>query len=195
MLKSTWKENLKWKTEKMKKVLKFEIQNWFKMISHLADCWWSCRSYNRMYLTMYLKMYLNEVHEVNFSLYLTFHILWYIQRFSQNLTTPHFVEFVVFVVLVVHITYHHTLWYFEKIVTNCAQLCALKCAQIGHLGRMFYCAQLFHISEIDSDCACWQSETWWKIYEIRRVLDQNIKKLEWVSFQTGVDAEGRCQWL
>ena len=143
MLKSTWKENLKWKTEKMKKVLKFEIQNWFKMISHLADCWWSCRSYNRMYLTMYLKLYFNEVHEVNFSLYLTFHILWYIQRFSQNLTTPHFVEFVVFVVLVVHITYHHTLWYFEKIVTNCAQLCALKCAQIGHIGHMFYCAQLF----------------------------------------------------
>ena len=27
-----------------------------------------------------------------------------------------------------------------------------------------------------------------KIYEIRRVLDQNIKKLEWVSPQTGVDA-------
>ena len=35
--------------------------------------------------------------------------LWYIQRFSQNLTTPHFVVFVV------HITIHHTLWYFEKI--------------------------------------------------------------------------------
>ena len=74
-----WKfENGKLKTEKMKKkVLKFEIQNWFKRISHLADCWWSCRSYNRMYLTMYLKMYLNEVHEVHVSLYLTFHILWY----------------------------------------------------------------------------------------------------------------------
>ena len=85
----------------------------------------------------------NRAHCAHVLLCPTFHILWYIQRFSQNLTTPHFVEFVVFVVLVVHITYHHTLWYFEKIVTNCAQLCALKCAQIGHIGHMFYCAQLF----------------------------------------------------
>ena len=39
---------------------------------------------------------------------------------------------------------------------------------------------------------------WKKIYEIRRVLDQNIKKLEWVSPQTGVDAGGGVngyQWL